>query len=85
MQKKVHNIKCWCEPFAAVLNGDKTFEYRFNDRDYNVGDVLYLQEWNHISNEYTGRSILKEITYILKSGYGLPDGYCIMSIKNLPV
>lgn len=80
---QVHDVKCWKEPFAAIENGDKTFEYRFNDRNYNVGDVLHLREWDNISGEYTGRGLWKQVTYILKSGFGLPEGYCIMSINNL--
>lgn len=80
---KIHDIKCWKEPFEAIESGDKTFEYRFNDRNYEVGDVLHLLEWDHISHEYTGNILWKEVSYILKSGYGLPDGYCIMSIKDL--
>lgn len=79
----IHDLKCWKEPFEAVKSGDKAFEYRLNDRDYNVGDVLHLQEWDPVSREYTGRELWRQVTYILKSGFGLPDGYCIMSIDYL--
>lgn len=80
---QIHDLKCWCEPFTAISNGDKAFEYRFNDRNYNVGDLLHLNEWDHVSCEFTGRSLWKEVTYVLRSGFGLPEGYCIMSIRDL--
>jgi hypothetical protein len=77
---QTHDLKCWKEPYAAVESGSKNFEYRLNDRNYNVGDLLHLNEWDHISKEYTGRSLWREVTYILKSGFGLPENYCIMSL-----
>lgn len=42
----IHNLKTWPEYFRAVRNREKTFELRFNDRDFKVGDVLLLQEFN---------------------------------------
>jgi hypothetical protein len=77
-----HKIKCWIEPFNEVISGKKKFEYRLNDRNYAVGDYLYLQEWNPKSKSYTGRSVKKYVTSILTSGFGLPEGYCIMSLSE---
>ena len=42
---KTHMLKCWPEYFKQVKAGTKTFGIRENDRDYQVGDVLYLQEF----------------------------------------
>lgn len=43
---RVHELKCWPEQFAALLDGSKTFEYRLNDRAYMVGDVLDIGHWD---------------------------------------
>lgn len=41
-----HKLKIWPRMFDAVRRGDKTFEIRKNDRDYQTGDILELEEWD---------------------------------------
>lgn len=77
-QVTVHEIKIHPEYFQAVKNGIKRFEYRFDDRGYEVGDILQLQEWRPGEQQYTGREITVTVTYLLE----VPDGYVIMSIKR---
>jgi hypothetical protein len=36
-----HELKTWTEYYNAVFDGNKTFEVRKNDRNYQVDDVLY--------------------------------------------
>lgn len=77
---KIHTLKILPEYYKAVLFGDKTFEIRKNDRDYKVGDRLYLREFN--GKDYTGNVVNKTITYILAGGnYGLEKDYVILAIK----
>lgn len=71
--------------FEPVKRGTKTFEIRKDDRDYKVGDVLVLKEWSDIVNNFTGRSVTKQISYIYRGlgQYGLARGYVILSIKDV--
>jgi len=40
-----HNLKTWPSYFNEVLSGEKTFEIRRNDRQFQVGDLLILEEY----------------------------------------
>lgn len=81
---KTHAVKCWVQAYQAIVDGVKTFEYRLNDRDYHITDIICLREWNHEISEFTGREFYVEITYILFGGddglFGIPPGYCVMSV-----
>lgn len=82
---EIHELKVWPEFFNPARKGDKSFEYRKNDRNYNAGDILYLREWEPSTKQYTGRSLKEIVTYILKEGMGLPEEYVIMSTKIIDI
>ena len=73
-----HYLKTLPEYFRQVAIGSKTFELRKNDRDFQVRDIIFLEEWD---NEYTGRVLELEITYILSKFKGLEEGYVILSVS----
>ncbi len=75
-----HELKCWPEYFTAIQNGDKTFEIRKNDRDFKVGDVLHLREWDPKLEEYTGIWHDRRIVYMTDFPAGLRDGYVALGI-----
>lgn len=76
-----HELKIWPEPFEAVHSGKKRYELRKADRDFKVGDGLFLREWDPNAKDYTGRSMKLSITYITPGGeFGLPEDFCILSI-----
>lgn len=80
----IHELKLLKEYFEDVLLGLKTFELRKNDRNYKVGDILVLREYDQIEEDYTGRKVKRVVTYILKGGnYGLDENFVIIGIKNL--
>ena len=85
----VHKLKTEPGPFQSVLDGVKTFEIRVNDRNYQVGDHLSLQEIKQsyalmragAPLIYTGREIDAKVVGIMQGVYGLQPGWCILSIK----
>ncbi|TCU33113.1 uncharacterized protein DUF3850 [Rhizobium azibense] len=87
----VHQVKSWPHLFEATLSGVKTHDMRrVADRDYQVNDVLCLQEFDPSTETYSGRELAVRITYITSaefpcalSGGGLHEDYCILSIKPL--
>lgn len=79
---KIHELKTWPDYFFRVFAGQKNFEIRKNDRDFQIGDTLVLREWSPDTKEYTGREVNKEVTYILHGGnFGIEAGYCILSLQ----
>lgn len=59
--------KIWPQYFDAVGSGEKTFELRLADFMCDPGDTLVLREWDPDTKKYTGRSIEKEVTYVVKT------------------
>lgn len=88
---KTHDLKIWPEFFADVASGAKTFEFRRDDRNYEVGDVLSLMEYSPEAGAFTGREVEVDVTFVMRSDalsaryIGIPYGYCILGVrlKNL--
>ena len=76
-----HCLKTLPEFYEAVISGDKTFEFRENDRNFQIGDKLILQEYNKSTRQYLGRESWFQVTYVLKGFTGIIDGYCVLGIK----
>ncbi len=79
-----HALKILKRYIPRIFSGQKTFEIRKNDRDFQVGDILRLYEYDPDSGiqwAYEGRSpsILVEIVYI-SSAYQ-QEGYVVLGIK----
>ena len=82
---KVHVLKIYPEYYDDVANGIKTFELRKNDRDYQIGDIVLLNEYDSKTERYTGRICGFEIIYIYSGSIGLQPDYIILGIgKKLP-
>lgn len=88
----VHELKCWPEAFQAKVDGRKPWEFRKTDRDFQEGDTIVEREWapsfdesgNLTGGEYTGRTVEEVVTFILRGpGFGIPDGYCIMTTERV--
>lgn len=78
-----HDLKIWPEYFQPVVKGLKTFELRYNDRNFQVGDILMMHEFCPVQWDYTVNWVRCVISFILPSGdvAGLQDGYVILAIS----
>lgn len=88
---KIHELKTDPEYFEAVWNSWKTLEIRYDDRDYKVGDLLFLQKTQYTGKQmiaegkplvYMGISLLCKITHIQRN-VGMKEGWVALSIKTL--
>ncbi|MDR0941173.1 MAG: DUF3850 domain-containing protein [Bacteroidales bacterium] len=74
--KKDHTLKLDEKYYDLLVNGEKRFEVRYNDRDYAVGDFLFLECSN-------GRALCCVVRYILSDFVGLKPGYVVMDVDFL--
>ena len=78
MSRQHHYLKTETEYFQAIEQGEKKFELRKNDRNFQRLDVLHLEEV--VNGVHTGRKLEFEVKYILYGGkYGLPEDHCVMN------
>jgi hypothetical protein len=78
---KTHDLKIERKYFDDVITERKRFEVRKNDRDYQVNDILSLNEYDKDKQIYTGRHILAKVLYILDDNTFLKEGYVVLSIS----
>jgi len=84
---KSHELKSWPEHFQKVLSKEKTFEFRRNDRDFQIGDYVTLLEFipegrelekggviRTSCGEYTGEWVRFRVTDIFNSYDAFPIG-----------
>jgi len=87
----VHRVKSWAHLFVPFLRGEKTHDLRIMDRDYKVGDILQLCEYDKCREQFTGREASAEITHITSrdnvpcafSNSVLHHDYGILSIRKI--
>jgi hypothetical protein len=69
-----------------VKDGSKTFEVRVNDRGFQMGDEVMLQEWDPRLDESSGETVGYTGAYCgFKIGYvfQLPDNKVVFSLLKL--
>lgn len=84
MPDRVHHLKCWPHPYAAVACGVKTAELRdARDRWFEVGDLLVLREWRPLAPRgYTGAWLVARVTHVMGGQFpGIEPGHEVMSIS----
>ena len=62
-----HELKSWTGLFDPIYTGAKTHDVRVMDREFKVGDVCLLREYEPTTRTYTGREVFVRITYITSS------------------
>ena len=81
---KIHELKI-LEDFAnAIIDGDKTFEIRENDRGYQKGDRVRFKVVGKCESTYEHliEKNTYEITYVI-NGWGLKNGYVVFGIREV--
>lgn len=87
-----HELKAWPEFFEPLRVGEKTCELRYDDRGYQVGDVLMLREWEPNTQSYTGRACRRRVAHVIHgAGHvgaiaplkGLAINYVILSLRDV--
>lgn len=79
----IHQLKIERKYFSQIVDGSKTFEVRKDDRNYQSGDYLALNEV--YEGEYTGFSMLVLVTTLLNDPKFCKSGFVIMSIQRCSV
>lgn len=80
---EVHNLKTWTPFFKDAKNGLKQFEVRKNDRNYQVGDTLILEEFNPNTEKYTGAWTPKLVIYKFDDTRFVKEGYVILGLQDI--
>lgn len=73
-----HELKTWPEFYEEVEQNRKLFEIRRDDRNFKVGDVLWLREYT-LGVGLSGRETRRRITYI--TDWKQADGYVVLGIE----
>lgn len=74
----MHNVKSLPQHFTLEADDTKRFTIRRNDRDYRIGDVLRIEEWN--GEAYTGRLVERRVTCI--TDFMQPEGYVVLGLGH---
>ena len=89
-----HDLKITPAYFQAVIEGRKTFEIRQNDRGYQAGDTVTLQEWDDNMPrpsdwppmrdqrwKFTRRSVVREVGYV--TGFEQRPNWVVFSLLRI--
>ena len=75
---KDHELKTWPTFFWATVAGHKRFDYRLDDRGFEVGDTLWYREWDPQTEKFTGYNLRLLVRSVWKDIPGVPHDFCIM-------
>lgn len=76
----IHLLKIKPNFYKSVISGEKKCEVRFNDRNYQVGDLLILWLFDE---DYKSDFCICRITHIISDPDYCKKGYVILSISEI--
>lgn len=81
----IHQIKIYPKFFKRVESGEKNFEVRINDRDYQKGDTLVLHEWDPEKGKHTDNTLRARCGYLLHGtgSNGITPGYVVIQLTGV--
>jgi hypothetical protein len=77
-----HTLKIEPKYAERIVSGEKKFEVRLNDRDYQKHDIIVLHPNYKAGDEPKYKCITADIEYI-HSGYGLQENFVVLGLKNI--
>lgn len=77
----IHHLKIEPKYYSDIKEGYKTFEIRFNDRDFKENDILNLREF--ADENFTGNFIEVKAISVIKNYPGVKEDYVLMYIEKL--
>lgn len=84
-QRLTHELQLWPACFAAVNDGSKPFDVRENDRNFQVGDRLLLREFDPDTEQLTGHTLTRWVSYVLQGGlFGIQPNWCVLGFSEIP-
>ncbi len=79
-----HEVKILTQFYNRVFTEQKTFEIRKNDRDYQVGDILLMREFDPEKREYINHSQPISARIVYMSAFEQKEGFVVLGIKYIP-
>ena len=71
----IHRVKASSEKIKLIRKPNRMFDIRPADRNYRVGDIIVYCEFD---GDYTGKEIVREVTYHEEICEGLEEGYTLV-------
>jgi ASC-1-like (ASCH) protein len=78
-----HNIKILKNYADRILCGEKDFEVRLNDRDYQKDDIILFTVIEKDGAEIPGYDGMKRQIKYVHSGLGMKKGYVILGLREV--
>lgn len=80
-----HNLKIWPDAFAALAEHKLTFDVRYNDRDYAVGDIIRYHEWSPDKGVYLPGRARATVCSIFRSAQLLAQGTVVLGLMDVEI